>query len=580
VRWSYTKDGSVVSGSDAAWVDQVTFTPQAAAGSLAVTPTTGFSSSGNVGGSFSPSSSQFTLTNPGGSPINWSAANSQSWLTLSATSGTLAAGASTTVTATIHSSAASLNPGSYNDTITFINFTNGVGNTSRPVALNVNGNFTVTFNSNGGGTPSPTSKTVTYGSTYGTLATVSRSGHLFNGWFTAASGGTLITPATTVTITANQTLFAQWTAVLAPVANSQNVSTDEDNAASITLSGSDPQGYPLTYTIVTPPANGTLSGTLPNLTYTPAQNYSGADTFTFRTNNGFVNSANATVSLTVNPVNDAPVFLGNPITLADASQGQPYNGQTLAAQATDPDAGDTLTFSKVSGPEWLSVAADGALSGTPPTDSSGLNSFTVRVTDTQSATADATLQITVAGLPLPWLASNIGTGNLAGSVLFGAGTFTQSGSGVIGGTSSRFYYTYQTLSGDGEIIARISALQNTGNSSRIGVMIRESLASNSREIFMGLAGSGNYRWSRRTATGGSTSTTNSSNGTVPNTWVRLVRSGNTITAFKSTNGTSWTTVGSTTNTNFGTNCLIGLAVGSGSNTTLNTSQFSNVSVTP
>jgi hypothetical protein len=62
--------------------------------------------------------------------------------------------------------------------------------------------------------------------------------------------------------------------------------------------------------------------------------------------------------------------------------------------------------------------------------------------------------------------------------------------------------------------------------------------------------------------------------------VRLVRSGTTITAFKSTNGTTWTTVGSTTNTTFASTCYIGLAVGSGSDTTLNTSQFSNVSVTP
>lgn len=66
---------------------------------------------------------------------------------------------------------------------------------------------------------------------------------------------------------------------------------------------------------------------------------------------------------------------------------------------------------------------------------------------------------------------------------------------------------------------------------------------------------------------------------MPNTWVRLVRSGNTITASKSVNGAIWTTVGSKTVT-MATNCYIGLAVSSGSNSTLNTSQFSNVSVTP
>jgi hypothetical protein len=111
-------------------------------------------------------------------------------------------------------------------------------------------------------------------------------------------------------------------------------------------------------------------------------------------------------------------------------------------------------------------------------------------------------------------------------------------------------------------------------------MIRDTLANNSKSIYMGLSSTGSYRWIRRTSTGGNSSSTNSSTGTVPNTWVRLVRSGTTITAYKSTNGTSWTSVGSTTNTTFATTCYIGLAVASGSTTTLNTSQFSNVSVTP
>ena len=71
--------------------------------------------------------------------------------------------------------------------------------------------FTITFNANGGGTPNPTSKSVTYDSTYGTLATISRTNHTFDGWYTAASGGTKITSSTKVSITANQTLYAHWT---------------------------------------------------------------------------------------------------------------------------------------------------------------------------------------------------------------------------------------------------------------------------------------------------------------------------------------------------------------------------------
>ncbi|MGL5017409.1 MAG: InlB B-repeat-containing protein, partial [Luteolibacter sp.] len=74
--------------------------------------------------------------------------------------------------------------------------------------------YTVTFDANGGTAASPASKSVTAGSTYGTLATTGRVGFIFNGWFTATSGGTLVTTATTVTASANHTLYAQWT--LAP----------------------------------------------------------------------------------------------------------------------------------------------------------------------------------------------------------------------------------------------------------------------------------------------------------------------------------------------------------------------------
>ena len=70
--------------------------------------------------------------------------------------------------------------------------------------------YTVTFNANEGSV-STASKSVTYGSTYGTLPTPTRTGYTFNGWYTASSGGTKITSTSTVSITANQTLYASWT---------------------------------------------------------------------------------------------------------------------------------------------------------------------------------------------------------------------------------------------------------------------------------------------------------------------------------------------------------------------------------
>src|SRR6185436_20678812 len=93
----------------------------------------------------------------------------------------------------------------------------------------------------------------------------------------------------------------------APIALAQSVTTAEDANKLITLPGVDPDGDAITFSIVTPPSNGTLSGTPPNVLYRPATNYNGADSFTFRAYDGKSFGAPATVSINVTPVNDPPV---------------------------------------------------------------------------------------------------------------------------------------------------------------------------------------------------------------------------------------------------------------------------------
>jgi len=114
--------------------------PATVAGPLTVSPAGGLTSTGTFGGPFTPSSQAYTLTNTGTAPINWTAAKGQTWVTLSAASGTLAAGATATVTASINAGANTLaaSSTSYADTVTFTNTTNGTGNTTRAVSLRVN----------------------------------------------------------------------------------------------------------------------------------------------------------------------------------------------------------------------------------------------------------------------------------------------------------------------------------------------------------------------------------------------------------------------------------------------------------
>ena len=93
-----------------------------------------------------------------------------------------------------------------------------------------------------------------------------------------------------------------------PVAIGQAVTTAEDTPTpTITLTASDTEGDPLTFAIASGPANGILNGTPPNVIYTPNLNFNGADSFTFTANDGFNDSLPGTVTVTVTPVNDAPV---------------------------------------------------------------------------------------------------------------------------------------------------------------------------------------------------------------------------------------------------------------------------------
>ena len=106
----------------------------------------------------------------------------------------------------------------------------------------------VSFDANGGNV-STASKSVTYGSSYGTLPTPTRTGHTFSGWYTASSGGTKVTSSTTVSSNDDHTLYARWTA------NSYTVTFDANGGSVATASKS--VTYGSTYvTLPTPTKSG------------------------------------------------------------------------------------------------------------------------------------------------------------------------------------------------------------------------------------------------------------------------------------------------------------------------------------
>ncbi|MEZ0217857.1 MAG: hypothetical protein ACAH89_12035, partial [Rariglobus sp.] len=184
-----------------------------------------------------------------------------------------------------------------------------------------------------------------------------------------------------------------------------------------------------------------------------------------------------------------------------------------------------------------------------------------------------------AALPSPWVNQDVGSVGVAGSTTYASGTFTVNGSGTdIQGTADSFQYAYQAASGDCSITARVASQTNTHNGAKAGVMIRETLAADSPNMFMEVSPSFGLYYQYRTTAGGATTAVSSGAGTAPY-WVRVTRVGNTFTAARSSDNVTWTTV-TTTTIPMGTTVYIGLAKNSRVNTTLGTATFDNVTATP
>src|SRR5207253_1506115 len=182
-----------------------------------------------------------------------------------------------------------------------------------------------------------------------------------------------------------------------PVANAQSVTTNQDTAKAISLTASDAAALPRTSIIVAGPTHGALRDATPSLTYTPAANYNGPDSFTFKANDGTVDSSAATVSITVTAVNDPPVAANDSYAATEDTV------LTIAAPgvlANDSDVdGDPLTALIVVGPGHGSVTlnANGSFTYTPAANYNGPDSFTYKANDGALNSNIATVAIAVAG---------------------------------------------------------------------------------------------------------------------------------------------------------------------------------------
>ena len=181
-------------------------------------------------------------------------------------------------------------------------------------------------------------------------------------------------------------------------------------------------------------------------------------------------------------------------------------------------------------------------------------------------------------LPEGWNGDDIGVVGEVGSSSASGGTFAVSGAGAdVWGTADALHFAYRELTGDGTIVARVASVGGSEAWVKAGVMIRGGLDPSAAQAFMLVSKGKGLAFQRRKVTGGMSANTAGALEAAP-IWVKLTRTGNTITAHASADGRAWTLIGSDTFSMAAT-VLIGLAVSSHTTEATATATFDNTTVT-
>jgi len=282
--------------------------------------------------------------------------------------------------------------------------------------------------------------------------------------------------------------------------------------------------------------------------------------------------AQAVVAPTVT-LSAASAIESGPFTI-QAQFSQPVTGLTASDFALSNATASNLTGSGASYSVTLTPVSSGLVTASLPAGAAQNAASTASLaSNTVSVTYTPPVAVSLVG-------QDVGETLAAGSTTFSGGVYTLKGSGSdIFFAADGFHYALTQLTGDGEIRARVTSQSNTNPWAKTGVMIRETLAAGSRHALMFTTPSNGFGmvW-RPTANAATSYAGGPALNAAPNNWVRLVRTGTTISAYASANGNAWTLVSTATLTGLPNTVYVGLAVTSASSSTLSTATFDNVQV--
>ena len=293
--------------------------------------------------------------------------------------------------------------------------------------------------------------------------------------------------------------------------------------------------------------------------------------------NSAASATSVTATITVTAANQPPA-----VTLTAPANGATYTAPatvSLTASATDPDGtiarvefynGTTLLDSDTVAPyacTWSAVPA-----GTYAIRAIAYDNGGASVTS-----SNATITVAASGLPAGQQDADIGAPALSGSATYSGGSYTITAGGAgIWGTADQFHFVYEPASGDLDLRLHVASVSAADSYSSAGVMIRESLAPGSKHAFMLLSAGRGYSFNQRMQTDGITDGL-AGPGPAPG-WVRLTRVGSLFTAYRSSDGMTWTQLNSVTVT-MGSAVYAGIALTANTPTATTTAVVDTFSVT-
>lgn len=237
----------------------------------------------------------------------------------------------------------------------------------------------------------------------------------------------------------------------------------------------------------------------------------------------------------------------------------------------------TVKRSFSSGGPYTMVATGLTATNYTDTVNSGVRYYYVVSASAGLVEGPNSLEVTV-NPPYPWNTSDVGSVGIQGSVTFSNGIFNVSGSGSdIWGSSDAFRFVWMPVSGNFTVTARVLSVQNTDPWAKAGVMVRSSLSANGANGFVAVTPGNGVTWQYRNNTGGNSGNSAAGGLTAPY-WVRLVRNGSTLIAFRSANGVTWVQQGNQQTIGLGSTVYVGLAVTAHNNSRLCSATFDNVTL--